>query len=112
VVKVIASRGNPNVTRVFLVFAVLSAALLTWGSGSPQAAFLKSPGPWELSESRQLVAHHQPQQDESQVKKFRGKILKSGDKFVLEESSNEATTAPICWMIKLPQRSMKDKEWW
>ena len=75
-------------TRIFLVFAVLSAALLTWGSGSPQAAFLKSPGPWELPESRQLVAHHQPQQDESQVKEFRGKILKSGDKFVLEESSN------------------------
>jgi hypothetical protein len=35
-----------------------------------------------------LVAHHQPRQDESQIKEFRGKILKSGDKFVLEESSN------------------------
>jgi len=75
-------------TCVLLAFAVLTTAFLTWGSGSLQAAFLKSPGPWELSESRQLVAHHQPQQDESQVKEFKGKILKSGGKFVLEESSN------------------------
>jgi hypothetical protein len=65
-------------TRVLLAFAVLTTAFLTWGSGSLQAAFLKSPGPWELSESRQLAAHHQPQQDESQVKEFKGKILKSG----------------------------------
>ena len=34
------------------------------------------------------MAHHRPQEDESQVKEFKGKILKSDGKFVLEESSN------------------------
>jgi hypothetical protein len=29
-----------------------------------------------------------PQEDESQVKQFKGRISKSGDKFVLEESSD------------------------
>jgi hypothetical protein len=51
-----------------------------------------------------LAAH----QEEGQVKEFIGKILKSSGKFVLEESSNG--TKPVCWMIKPPQRSMKDKE--
>ena|SRR5437867_3729500 len=41
------------------------------------------------SESQQLEAHRQPQEDESQVKEFKGKILKSGGRFVLEESSND-----------------------
>jgi hypothetical protein len=52
------------------------------------------------------------QEDESQVKELKGEILKSDGKFVLEESSNAAPTARTCWMIKPPQRSMKDKEWW
>ena len=49
---------------------------------------LRAPGLSELSESLQLEAHHRPQEDESQVKEFKGKILKSEDRFVLEESSN------------------------
>ena len=75
--------------RVLLALAVLATALLTWGSGSPLAAFPNSLGLSELSESQQLEAHRQPQEDESQVKEFKGKILKSGGRFVLEESSND-----------------------
>jgi hypothetical protein len=44
-----------------------------------QAASVRGP-----SESQQSEAH----QEEGQVKEFKGKILKSGGKFVLEESSN------------------------
>ena len=70
-------------TRVLLALAVLATAF-TWGSGSPRAAFPSSLPLSELSES----LHHRPQEDESQVKEFKGKILKSDGKFVLEESSN------------------------
>ena len=70
-------------TRVLLAFAVLATAFLTWGSGSPRAAFPSGLPLSELSESLQL-AHHRPQEDESQVKEFKGKILKSDG----EESSN------------------------
>jgi len=72
--------------RVLLALAVLATALLTWGSGSPRAAFPNSLRLSELSESQQLEAHRL--QEEDQVKEFKGKILKSGGKFVLEESSN------------------------
>jgi hypothetical protein len=75
-------------TRALLAFAVLAIAFLTWGSGSPRAAFPSNLRLSELSEALQLEAHHQPQEDESQVKEFKGKILKSDGKFVLEESSN------------------------
>jgi hypothetical protein len=74
-------------TRVFLPLAVLATALLTWGSGSPRAAFPSNLRLSELSESQQLEAHR-GLQEEGQVKEFKGKILKSGGKFVLEESSN------------------------
>ncbi len=74
-------------TRVLLALAVLATAFLTWGSGSPRAAFPSGLPLSELSESLQL-AHHRPQEDESQIKEFKGKILKSGGKFALEESSN------------------------
>ncbi len=73
--------------RVLLALAVLATALLTWGSGSPWAAFPSSLRLPELSESQQLEAQHRLQ-EEGQVKEFKGKILKSGGKFVLEESSN------------------------
>jgi len=73
--------------RVLLALAALATALLTWGSGSPRAAFPSSLRLSELSESQQLEAHHRLQ-EEGQVKEFKGKILKSGGKFVLEESSN------------------------
>jgi hypothetical protein len=76
------------VIRTLLAFAVVATAFLAWGSVSPQAAFPSSLRLSELSESLQLEAHHQPQEDESQVKEFKGKILKSGGRFVLEESSN------------------------
>jgi hypothetical protein len=76
------------VIRTLLAFVVLATAFLAWGSGSLQAAFPSSLRLSELSESLQLEAHHRPQEDESQVKEFKGKILKSGGKFVLEESSN------------------------
>jgi hypothetical protein len=56
-------------------------------SGSPRAAFPGVLQPSEISESQQLEAHHRLQ-EEGQVKEFKGKILKSGRKFVLEESSN------------------------
>jgi hypothetical protein len=75
-------------TRVLLALAVLAIAFLTWGSGSPRAAFPSSLRLSELSKSLQLEAHHRPQEDESQVKEFKGKILKTDGKFVLEESSN------------------------
>ena len=74
-------------TRVLLAFAVLATAFLTWGSGSPRAAFPSNLRLSELSESQQLEAHRRLQ-EEGQVKEFKGKILKSGGKFVLEESSN------------------------
>jgi hypothetical protein len=79
------------VTRVFLALAVLAIAFLTWGSGSPRAAFHGS-GLRELSRSQPLEAHHQPQDDEkSQVKEFKGKISKIDGRFVLEESSDGGT---------------------
>ena len=76
------------VIRTLLAFVVLATAFLAWGSGSLQAAFPSSLRLSELSESLQLEAHHRPQQDESQVKEFKGKVLKRAGKFVLEESSN------------------------
>jgi hypothetical protein len=72
-------------THVLLALSVLATAL-TWVSGSPRAAFPGVLRASEISES-QLEAHHRLQ-EEGQVKEFKGKILKSGDKFVLEESSN------------------------
>jgi hypothetical protein len=74
-------------TRVLLAVAVLAIAFLTWGSGSPRAAFPSRLRLSALSESQQVETHHRLQ-EEGQVKEFRGKILKSGGKFVLEESSN------------------------
>jgi len=74
-------------TRALLALAVLATALLTWGSGSPRAAFPSNLRLSELSESQQLEAHRRLQ-EEGQVKEFKGKILKSGAIFVLEESSN------------------------
>ena len=77
------ARQIPMMTRVLLALAVLATAF-TWGSGSPRTAFPSSLPLSELSES----LHHRPQEDESQVKEFKGKILKSDGRFVLEESSN------------------------
>jgi len=74
-------------TRVLLALAVLATAFLTWGSGSPRAAFPSTLRLPALSESQQLEAHRRIQ-DEGQVKEFKGKILKSDGRFVLEESSN------------------------
>ncbi len=48
-------------TRVLLAFAVLAIAFLTWGSGSPRAAFPSNLRLSELSEALQLEAHHQGQ---------------------------------------------------
>ncbi len=72
-----------TMTRILLA-SVLVTAFLTWSSESPRTALSKRPPSADLSESQQLEAH----QEESQVKEFKGKILKSGGKFVLEESSN------------------------
>jgi hypothetical protein len=72
--------------HVPLALSVLATAL-TWGSGSPRAAFPGVLRPSEISESQQLEAQHRLQ-EEGQVKEFKGKILKSGGKFVLEESSD------------------------
>ena len=74
-------------TRVLLALSVLLTAFSTWGSGSPRTALPSGLGLSVLSESQQLEAHQGPQ-EEGQVKEFKGKILKSGGKFVLEESSN------------------------
>ncbi len=71
-------------TRVLLALSVLATAFSTCDSGSPRTALSKRPPSAHLSESQQLEAH----QEEGQVKQFKGKILKSGGKFVLEESSN------------------------
>jgi len=77
------------VTRALLALVLLATTFLTSGSGSPQAVFPKILRLWQLSSgSQQLEVHHRPQEDESQVKEFKGKILKSAGKFVLEESSN------------------------
>jgi Protein of unknown function (DUF5818) len=77
------------VTRALLALTVLATTFLTSGSALPQAAVPNSLRLWELSSRRQrLEAHHRPQEDESQVKEFKGRILKSAGKFVLEESSN------------------------
>jgi hypothetical protein len=79
------------VTRVLLALAVLAIAFLTSGSGSPPAAF-QSSGLRELSRSQPWEAHHQPQDDEeSQVKEFKGKISKIDGRLVLEESSDGGT---------------------
>jgi hypothetical protein len=72
-------------TRALLT--VLGTTLLTWSSGSRQAAFPSNLRVSALSESQQLEGHHRLQ-EEGQVKEFKGKILKSGGKFVLEESSD------------------------
>jgi hypothetical protein len=65
--------------------------VLDVGSGSPPAAF-QSSGLRELSRSQPWEAHHQPQDDEeSQVKEFKGKISKIDGRFVLEESSDGGT---------------------
>src|SRR5260370_35056651 len=80
-------------TRVLLALSVLATAFSTCGSGSPRAAFPSGLGLSALSESQQLEAHRRLQ-EEGQVKEFRGKILKSGGKFVLEESSNGGDDAP------------------
>ncbi len=71
-------------TRILLALPVLATAFLTWSSGSPRTALSKRPPSADLSQSQQSEAH----QEEGQVKEFKGKILKSGGKFVLEESSN------------------------
>ncbi len=74
-----------TMTRVLLALPVLATAFLTWSSVSPRTALsTKRPPSADLSESQQLEAH----QEEGQVEEFKGKILKSGGKFVLEESSN------------------------
>jgi hypothetical protein len=79
------------VTRVLLALAVLAIAFLTWGSGSPRAAFHSSGLP-ELSRSQPWEPHHQPQDDEkSQLSEFKGKISKIDGRFVLEESSDGGT---------------------
>jgi hypothetical protein len=88
--------------RVLLALAVLATALLTWGSGSPRAAFPSSLRLPELSESQQLEAHHRLQ-EEGQVKEFKGKILKVAANSCLRNHLTAGTTAPICWMIKPPQ---------
>jgi len=74
-------------TRVLLALAVLATAFLTRGPGLPRALFPISLRLSALSESQQLEAQHRLQ-EEGQVKEFKGKILKSHDRFVLEESSN------------------------
>src|ERR1700704_1426311 len=62
---------NSMITRALLALAVLASVVLFWGLGSPRAAFLHSPRQWELPGS------HGPQDDEqSQVKEFKGKISK------------------------------------
>src|SRR6266581_104130 len=96
-------------TCVLLALSVLATALLTWGSGSPRAAFPSNLRLSELSESQLLEAHRRLQ-EEGQVKEFKGKILKSGGKFMLEESSNSGNYGTYLLDGKLPQRSMKDKE--
>jgi len=73
--------------QALLALSVLATAFSTWYPGSPQAAFPAVLRPSEISESQQLQAHHRLQ-EEGQVKEFKGKILKSGGKFLLEESSN------------------------
>ena len=76
------------VTRALFALVLLATTFLTSGSGSPQTVFPKILRLWQLSSgSQQLEVHHRPQEDESQVKEFKGKILKSAGKFVLEESS-------------------------
>src|SRR6266404_2012990 len=55
------ARQIPMMTRVLLAFAVLATAFLTWGSGSPRAAFPSNLRLSELSEALQLEAHHQGQ---------------------------------------------------
>jgi hypothetical protein len=81
------TRQTLTMIRVLLALSFLATAFLTWGSGSPRAARPSGLGLPVLSESQQLASHRR-MQEEGQVKEFKGKILKSGGKFVLEESSN------------------------
>ena len=97
------------ITRVLLALSVLATAFSTCGSGSPRAAFPSGLGLSALSESQQLEAHRRLQ-EEGQVKEFKGKILKAAANSCLRNRLTAGTTAPICWMIKPRQRSMKDKE--
>lgn len=77
------------VKRALLALAVLATTFLTSGSALPKGAVPNSLRLWQLSSaSQQSEVHYRPQEDESQVKEFKGKILKSAGKFVLEESSN------------------------
>ena len=79
------------VTRVLLAMAVLAIAFLTWGWGSPRAAFHDS-GLRDLSRSQLWAVHHQPQDDKkSQVQECKGKISRIDGRFVLEESSDGGT---------------------
>jgi hypothetical protein len=73
-------------TRVLLCLRVLASAFLLWGSA--RAAFPHSSHLGELFGSQQFEGLHRLQ-EEGQIKEFKGKILKTGGKFVLEESSND-----------------------
>jgi hypothetical protein len=73
-------------TRALRALTVLAPSLLTEGQDR-RSCLPSNLRVSALSESQQLQAHHRLQ-DEGQMKEFKGKILKSGGKFVLEESSN------------------------
>src|SRR5258707_9040917 len=105
------ARQTLMMARVLLALSVLATAFLTWGSRSPPATFPSGFGLSALPESQQLEAHRRLQ-EEGQVKEFKGKILKTGGKFVLEESSNGGNYGSYLLDDQAAQRSMKDKEWW
>ena len=97
------------VTRVLLALAVLAIAL-TCGLDCcelPFTVLVYGSFP-DRSHWKRITSHKTTKGAKPRNSKARSPKLTAGS--YLRSHQMAARTAPICWMIKLPQASMRDKE--